>query len=544
MADKAVLMLVDDDPVDLAGVAQHLVRRYGGDYRVAAHESTGAALAELRALRDGGGRVPLVIADLWMPSMTGIDFLALAHEIHPTAKRAILRDYGDMTSLEPMVEASALGQIDCHVEKPAHSPDEEFHQVVTELLAEWAKAHGQNREVVRVVGEQWAPRCHQARDLLARHGVPFRFWPSDSDEGRALLAELGVDGAELVLVLADGRALVDPTNVEAADALGGISGRMHDVMDVVVVGGGPAGLAAAVYAASEGLSTLVVEREAIGGQAGTTSRIRNYLGFPRGIPGADLAVRAYQQAYHFGAAFHLMREATALRPGVPHHVVTLSDGSEVRARAVVVASGVSYRRLDVPALEALVGRGVFYGPAVNEASAMTGQPVFVVGGGNSAGQAAVHLARYASQVTMLVRGASLASSMSDYLVREIEVTRNVDVRFGTAAVDGSGGHRLERLVLRDASTGTTETVPAAGLFVLIGAQPHTEWLPPEIARDPQGYLLTGGDGALALETSVPGVFAAGDVRSRSIKRVASAAGEGATVVALVHQHLARTGTPA
>ena len=550
---KTVLLVVDDDAASLGLVESELSRRYGDDYDVVSHASARSAVEDLHRLKDDGRSVAVLLADLWMPSMTGIDFLAAAHAVFPTAKRVLLIDWGDMSSRRRIVEASALGQMDCFMPKPIHSPDEAFHEVVSELLAEWTKAHGGGREGVRIIGEQWSPRCHEARDLLGRYGVPFGFYPSGTPQGAALLSSLGIESPPgPVFVLYDGRVLVDPSNAEVADALGGRADLSAGAFDVVVVGAGPAGLAAAVYASSEGLRTLVVEREAVGGQAGTTSRIRNYLGFPRGISGSDLAVRAFNQARHFGTEFHLLRESLELRPGFPHHVLTLSDGSEVRAGAVVVATGVTYRRLGVPSLDALVGRGVFYGPAVTEAAARVGQPVCVVGGGNSAGQAAVHLARYASRVTVLVRGDTLAASMSDYLVREISATPTIDVRYRTVVVDGSGDHHLERLVVGDVVTGLVDGMSAAGLFVLIGAEPHTGWLPPEVVRCARGYVVTGPDlldespGAsggqwppLHLETSVPGLFAAGDVRHRSIKRVASAAGEGAMVIALIHDHLSR-----
>ncbi len=340
---NAVLLLVDDDPGALGTVEQELLKRYGADYRIVSHTSTEAALNDLRELRDLDTEVAVVLADLWMPSMTGTEFLAQAHDLYPTAKRALLFDWGDTSSRRRIVEASTLGQIDCRIAKPARSPDEQFHEILTELLAEWAEAHARGREVVRVVGRQWCARCHELRDLLGRYGIPFRFYLSGTPDGQAVLAELGVDDPlRPVLALSDGRVLVDPTNAEAADALGGNADLLDDAFDLVVVGAGPAGLASAVYAASEGLRTLVIEREAIGGQAGTTSRIRNYLGFPRGISGSALARRAYEQALHFGVSFHFMRETMQLRPGFRYHVLGLSDGQEVRARAVVVATGVTY----------------------------------------------------------------------------------------------------------------------------------------------------------------------------------------------------------
>jgi thioredoxin reductase (NADPH) len=542
---RAAVVVVDDDPDALAPTEAELRNRYSADYDILAFTDPEEALTAIRALKADGRQMALVLADLWMPTMTGLRFLDLADDVFPTTKRALLVSWQDQTARGPILEAFAMGSIDCHLPKPTRSPDEAFHQVVTEGLAEWSKAHAVRRPLVRVIGDHGAPRCHEMRDLLERYSVPYRFLDASGADGQALLGELGVSGeTKPVLALHDGRFLVDPTNQAAADALGGAADLTDRAFDVVVVGAGPAGLAAAVYAASEGLRTLVVEREAIGGQAGTTSRIRNYLGFPRGVTGSDLASRAYEQALHFGAHFHLMRESIRLRPGFPFHEVELSDGAEVSARAVVVATGVTYCRLEVPSLERLVGRGVFYSPSVSEAPAMADQPVFIVGGGNSAGQAAIHLARYAATVTLLIRGTSLVESMSDYLIREIRATANIDVRLRTEAVAGIGDHRLEGLVLRDRTTGTSEHVTAAGLFVLIGGEPRTDWLPPEIERSENGYVLTGPEvpnwEALALETTVPGVFAAGDVRHGAMKRVASAAGEGAMVVALVHQHLARS----
>lgn len=383
-----VVVVVDDDPTELARIADELERRYGADYEVVAHVSAAEAHRALCRLRDGERPVAVLLADLWMSGTTGIDFLASAHELHPAAKRAVLTDWADVAASKRLiVEASTIGQIDCPIRKPTGPRDEQFHEVITELLAEWTKAHVPGRGIVRVIGEQWSARCHEIRDLLGRYGVPFTFHASETADGRAVLAELGADAASCpVIALDGGRVLFDPTNAEAADALGGNVDLVDRPFDLAVVGAGPAGLATAVYAASDGLRTLVVEREAIGGQAGTTSRIRNYLGFPRGVSGSDLAVRAYQQASQFGASFRLFREALQLRPGEPYHSLVFADGEEVQARAVVVASGVAYRRLGSPSLERLVGRGVFYGPAVGEAPAMAGEEVFIVGGGTRRGR--------------------------------------------------------------------------------------------------------------------------------------------------------------
>ncbi|MEX2413669.1 MAG: NAD(P)/FAD-dependent oxidoreductase, partial [Thermoleophilaceae bacterium] len=402
---------------------------------------------------------------------------------------------------------------------------------------------------IEVVGPTWSPRSHELRNLLARNGVPHAFHASDSPEGRARLEAVGQADADVpIAVMLDGRVLVDPTKGELASAFGVSTalGDRHD-FDVVVVGAGPAGLGAAVYASSEGLSTLVVEREAIGGQAGSSSLIRNYLGFSRGVSGSELAQRAYQQAWVFGTEFVLMSDATELRVDGERPALELSDGSEVTARTVVLATGVSYRRLDVPSLDALTGAGVYYGAATSEGQALAGGRAYVVGGGNSAGQAAIHLARYAEHVTVLIRGESLAKSMSQYLLEAIDATPSLGVRTGVQVVDGAGDGRLSELTLGDVHSGATETVPADGLFVMIGARPRTDWLPDAIRRDRRGFLLTGPDvpaeawplerPPLMLETSAPGVFAAGDVRHRSVKRVASAVGQGAAAIQQVHEYL-------
>ena len=399
--------------------------------------------------------------------------------------------------------------------------------------------------MVTIVDHQWAPRSHHIRDLLQRGGLPFTFHTADSEEGRALLHQVQRPAGPFpVLIRFDGQVLTDPTNEQMAFALGVRHSSTEGIFDVVVIGAGPAGLSAAVYAASEGLRTIVVDRESIGGQAGTSSLIRNYLGFPLGIGGAELCNRALDQAWSFGAETSVMREVTDLRTGGDHHVVALADGAEITARTVVLATGASYQRLGIPRVEALVGAGVFYGGGITEAPALAGQQVYVVGAGNSAGQAAVNLAKYAHRVTMIVRGDGLGATMSDYLIRTITATDNIDVLPHTTVVDGHGTDRLHDLVLRDATTGQTRTVPAAALFVLIGAHPHTDWLPPSIHRDQHGFVLTGQDlpathAALPLETSRPGVFAAGDVRHGSVKRVASAVGDGAISIRSVHQRLAR-----
>jgi thioredoxin reductase (NADPH) len=402
------------------------------------------------------------------------------------------------------------------------------------------------------VGDPQAPRSHELRDLFERNGIAYGFYDVHSAHGQALLRQAqALDGPFPVVILFGERVLRDPANVALADAITGRTGPEHGLYDLTIIGAGPAGLSAAVYSASEGLRTVVIERVAIGGQAGMSSLIRNYLGFPLGISGGDLAVRAWNQAWMFGARFSFMRQAVDLRLEGDNRIVVLSDGTEIASRAVVLAMGVTYRRLGIPRLDALTGVGVFYGAVGTEAAALQGQRVCIVGGGNSAGQAALHLAKFAKRVTLLVRGAALADSMSDYLIHEIAASANIDVRLRTQVIDGCGRQRLEGLVVQDLVSGATETVPTAALFVLIGAEPHTAWLPPAIARDRWGFILTGtellADGndvdwplprpPLLLETSVPGVFSVGDVRHRSVKRVASAVGEGAIAIQMVHEYL-------
>ena len=552
-ASRPVLLGVDDDVADLRGISRELHKRYGEDYRVMCERHPEAALGRLQDLQEAGEDVALVLADQWMAGMSGPDFLTRAGEISTTAKRALMVDWGDRAAVRPLQQAMALGRIDYYVTKPYGDHDERFHRVISEFLYDWSKDRLPKFDEIRVVGEQWSPRSFELRDLLGRNGVLHTFHSAASKEGRELLARIGYEEAQLpVVVLFDGQVLVDPTNSDIADACGVNPTWDKSDFDLVIVGAGPAGLAAAVYAASEGLDTLIVEGEAVGGQAGTSALIRNYLGFPSGVGGAELASRAAEQAWLFGATFLFMRRVTGLRREGNRILVNLSCGQDVTAKSVIIATGASYRRLGLPSLETLSGSGVFYGAAVSEARAMWGQEVYVVGAGNSAGQAALHLAKYASRVTLLARGNSLETSMSRYLIKEIDAAQNVAVRLGTRVVDGGGRGRLENLVLEDYTSGLTETVTAAGLFVLIGAEPHTAWLPEEIARDEHGYIVTGRDFPqyvppqrgwhverlpLPLETSMPGVFAAGDVRHGAVKRVASAVGEGSIAVQTIHEYL-------
>jgi thioredoxin reductase (NADPH) len=553
--DRPVILAVDNRPSELELIRSALDKRYGADYEVLCESSPREGLKRLRALKTEGREVALVLADQWMPRLTGIEFLDRARDKHPLARRVLLVHLGDRSVTDSIAQAMTLGQIDHFTIKPIGRVDEGFHRTITAFLDEWAQDHRPNIEMLKLVGDRWTARCHELRDLLDRYRIPFGFYDVESDAGQALLAQAQCpDGPLPVALLFNGQVLTDPTNEALADALTGGERPSGDVYDLVIVGAGPAGLSAAVYGASEGLRTLVLEREAIGGQAGTSTRIRNYLGFPSGVSGGDLASRATEQAQLFGADFYTMREVTSLQCGGPAHHLSLSDGLEIRTRALALATGVSYRKLGIPGLDALTGRGVYYGAAASEAPAMQGQRVFVAGGANSAGQAAVHLARFAEKVTMLVRGDSLSALMSDYLLQEIEATDNIEVRLHTIAKDCWGERRLEGLVVENTQTGETERLPGAALFVLIGAAPHTGWLPPELLRDERGFVLTGNDlldnGVICkewpierrpyqFETSIPGVFCIGDVRHGSVKRVAAAVGEGGGVVQEIHQYLAQ-----
>jgi thioredoxin reductase (NADPH) len=553
MPDAPVLLIVDDDPQARGVAGSELRKRYGADYEIICVGSADDPLRLLAKLREDRRRVSIVLASQSMSPLTGTELLARVREFHRTAKRLLLVDWQFGPPPEPILEAIALDHIDAYADRPMTVPDEAFHLSVTELLAKWARSNLPRPELMRVVGDERSARSHEIRDLLSRNVLPFGFYQADSRPGKALLEQAGAAAATLpVVIMFDGRVLQNPSNTQLAEAIGMRTSPAPGLYDVAVIGAGPAGLAAAVYGASEGLSTVVLEPEAIGGQAGTSSHIRNYLGFPTGVSGEDLAVRAYTQAWNFGADYVYGNPATGLRVEGPERVVTVAGGGEVRSRAVIIATGVSYRRLGIPSLDALTGVGVFYGAATSEAPAMKDREVFVVGGANSAGQAAVYLARYAAKVTMLIRGQSLAESMSEYLVKEIASTPNIAVRRGAVVTGGAGNGRLESLTLLDQVSGVTETVPAAAVFVLIGAEPRTQWLPNDLRRDRWGFVVTGPDlmagghppdswplqrPPMLLESSLPGVFAVGDVRCGSVKRVASAVGEGSVAIRLIHDYL-------
>ena len=545
MPERPVIMVVDDEPDGLAAMLDALTRRFGGDYRVVPQLSARAALGAVAKIKEEKEEIALIIADQRMPEMTGREFLGQVRSVMPTAKRALLVDWGDHEASPTILQACALGELDNYLYKPWTPAEVHLYPLISEFLAEWTRVHRPGMELVRIVGDEQAPRSNEIRELLNRNGIPYGFHQVGSVPANRLIEKRGTEIAALpAIFLHDGAVLVDPTDAQIMDAVGE---SPHELScEVAVVGAGPAGLTAAVYAGSEGLQTLVVERHLVGGQAGASSLIRNYLGFPRGISGAELTQRAYQQAWLFGAKFVFAREVTELRSRGARKVLMLSDGREIVAKTIVVATGAKYRRLDVPSLERFVGRSIFY-TTPSESQLVHRLDVVVVGGGNSAGQAAVHLARFARRVTLVLRATSLEKEMSDYLVQQIHSTPGIDVRLDSEIVSGEGKERLETLIIQNKKRNIVETVPATMLFVLIGAAPHTDWLASVAQRDAEGFIVTGHDVDLgswpiqrkpmSFETSVPGLFAIGDVRLGSTKRVASAVGEGAGAVANIHQYL-------
>jgi thioredoxin reductase (NADPH) len=547
---RTAIVTVDDDPGVSRAVARDLRRRYGEQYRIVRAESGAAALEALTEMKLRGDQTAVVLADYRMPEMNGIEFLERAMDVYPGARRALLTAYADTGAA---IDAINVVDLDYYLLKPWDPPEEKLYPVVDALLDAWLSSNYRPVPELKVVGHRWSARSSEVREFLARNQVPYRWYAADEPEGRRLLEAAGADDRVLpVVITPDGDVLVAPSEAELADQVGLATTPSTGFYDLVVVGGGPAGLGAAVYGASEGLRTLMVERIATGGQAGQSSRIENYLGFPDGVSGAQLTDRARRQAAKFGAEILTTREVVGLEANGSARTVKFSDGTAVNAHTVILATGVSYRQLDAPGVGDLTGAGVYYGSALTEATSCADSDVFIVGGANSAGQAAVYLARKARSVTILLRAPSLRKSMSYYLIQQIEAVPNIVVRPCTEVIEADGNGHLERLTLQDRNTGIEETIDAQWLFVFIGAAPLTDWLDGVVLRDERGFILTGPDLTLAgqrpkgwplerqpyhLETSVPGVFVAGDVRAESAKRVASAVGEGAMAVMLVHRYL-------
>jgi thioredoxin reductase (NADPH) len=549
---RPVLLAVDDDPDVLRAVERDLRKQYSDRYRVMSSDSGPAALDILGRLAQRSEPVALLIADHRMPRMTGIEFLTAAIREFPDVRRVLLTAYADT---QAAIDAINLVKLDHYLLKPWDPPDRNLYPVLDDLLDEWSASYRPPFEGIRVIGTRWSPRCYEVREFLARYQIPYQWLDIESAEAAVIRASVGDGQAALpVVILADGSALADPTLGDLANRVGLRTRSQTNFFDLVIVGAGPAGLAAGVYGASEGLKTVIVEREAPGGQAGLSSRIENYLGFPKGLSGTDLARRAVAQARRFGTEILAPQEVTKVRSEGPYRIVTLADGSELSCHAMMIASGVQWRKLNVPGIERLQGAGVYYGAGSTEAISCRDEDVYIIGGANSAGQAAMNFARYARSVVMLVRGESLGATMSQYLIDDIAKMPNIRVEYGMEVVAVHGEEKLEALSISCGRSATVDTVPATSLFVFIGAEPRTEWLDGFIARDDRGFILTGPEvmregkrppgwtadrDPFLLETSVPGVFAVGDVRHGSVKRVASGVGEGSIAIQFVHSHLAK-----
>jgi thioredoxin reductase (NADPH) len=549
---RTAILTVDDDPGVSRAVARDLRRQYGADYRIVRAESGQEALDALAEMKRRGDAVAVLLADYRMPQMSGIEFLEAAMDLYPAARRILLTAYADTNAA---IDAINVVDLDYYLLKPWDPPEEKLYPVLDEQLEAWhASDHGPVPET-KVVGHRWSERSSGVREFLGRNQVPYRWYLSDDPEGQRLLSAAGVDDLHLpVVITLGGEVLVKPTDAELAARVGLDTQPTEEFYDLVVVGGGPAGLGAAVYGASEGLRTVLVERTAAGGQAGQSSRIENYLGFPDGVSGAQLTDRARRQAVKFGAELITAREVVGIEVKGSARTVRFSDGATLGAHSVILATGVSYRQLNAPGVAELTGRGVYYGSTMSEAASCAGQDIYIVGGANSAGQAAVYFSRYARSVIILVRGSSLEASMSYYLVQQIATIPNITVQTCTEVIKGHGDEHLESLTLLNNATGIKVVVPAQWMFVFIGAAPRTDWLDGVVIRDDHGFVISGPDLPLEgnrprgwtadrapyhLETSVPGVFVAGDARAESAKRVASAVGEGAMAVMLVHRYLAR-----
>lgn len=553
---KPVLLTVDDDPEVLRAIERDLRGRYAQQYRIMRADSGSAALTTLRELKARNNPVALLLADQRMPSMDGVGFLAEAMDLHPQAKRALLTAYADTNAA---IDAINEARIHYYLMKPWDPPEEKLFPALDDLLHDWAAQFRPPYEGIRVLGTRWSSRSYELRDFLARNQVPYQWidveLAATDPEVRRLIASLGPEAETLPLILfPDGQRIAEPSLPEVADKIGLRTHAQTNFYDLAIIGGGPAGLAAGVYGASEGLRTVMIEREAPGGQAGLSSRIENYLGFPSGLTGADLARRAVAQAKRFDVEILSPQEAVSVRVDGPYRYIKLGDGFEISCHALLLATGVQWRTLDIPGIEHLQGAGVYYGGGTSEAMACKGETVYIIGGANSAGQAAMHFSKFAGKVVMLVRGDSLASTMSHYLIEQIGKTPNIEVWRQTSVIEVHGDTRLTGITIRRAATGATEQLSASSLFIFIGASPRTEWLGDLIARDARGFILSGPDllrdgkrpaswtldrDPGLLETNVPGIFAVGDVRHGSIKRVASGVGEGAVVVQFIHQYLAK-----
>jgi thioredoxin reductase (NADPH) len=570
---KPILLTIDDDPEVLRSVERDLRIEYGKYFRVLRADSGTTALEVLQKLKLRNQPVALLLVDQRMPQMTGVEFLEQAMQLFPDAKRALLTAYADT---DAAIRAINTVKIDYYLLKPWDPPEERLYPVLNDLLNDWEASFHPPFAGIRVIGHRWSPKSHQIKDFLGRNQVPYQWLDIETDEeARRLVTCASSNTPHLPLVFfPDGSQLIEPTNVQIAQKIGLRTQAERPFYDLIIVGAGPAGLAAGVYGASEGLSTVMIEREAPGGQAGSSSRIENYLGFPTGLSGGDLARRAVTQARRFGVEILTPQEATGIRVEDSYRIVTLADGSEIGCHALMIATGVAWRKLDVPGIEKLTGAGVYYGAAQSEAIACSGEEVFIVGGANSAGQAAMYFSKYAHKVTMLVRGHSLAQSMSQYLIEQISATDNITVQVHSSVVEAKGETSLEAIAIANTMTGEKQTVPATSLFIFVGALPHTDWLDGLVERDKQGFILSGpdlmrvreaspGDSAcpqgeafpienrrrpkgwtldrdpFLLETSVPGIFVAGDVRYGSVKRVASGVGEGAIAVQFIHQYLSK-----
>ncbi len=553
---KPVLLTVDDDPEVLRAIERDLRGRYADRYRVMRANSGSAGLTTLRELKARNNPVALVLADQRMPQMDGVNFLSEAMEMHPLAKRALLTAYADTNAA---IDAINEARVHYYLMKPWDPPEEKLFPALDDLLHDWTATFRPPYEGIRVLGTRWSTRSYELRDFLARNQVPYQWIDVElaqtDPEVRGLIDSLGPEAETLPLILfPDGARLAEPPLPAVADKIGLRTHTQTSFYDLAIVGGGPAGLAAAVYGASEGLHTVMIEREAPGGQAGLSSRIENYLGFPAGLSGNDLARRAVAQARRFGVEILAPQEAVSLRAEGPYRFLKLADGFEISCHALLLAMGVQWRTLEVPGIERLQGAGVYYGGGTTEAMACKGETVHIIGGANSAGQAAMHFAKFAVKVVMLVRGESLASTMSHYLIEQIEKTPNIEVQTRSSVVEVHGESRLTGLTILRSLTGEKENVPATSLYIFIGAQPRTEWLGSLIERDERGFILSGPDLLRGgnrppswtldrdpglLETNVPGIFVVGDVRHGSVKRVASGVGEGAVVVQFMHQYLAK-----